>query len=270
MAGGKRYRSSASRAPSYYNRAGAQRTGAKLRRMSYVPYGGYSGRNAPRARFRATQNRRTGGFLGIEYKFYDTSVVASAIVSPSDAAGGEQDQSATICATTITQGDGEQQRDGRKVVVKNIYINGTVSTAALVNQTAMKVAPIVYIAMVQDKQTNGATIVSENVFKNIGANGILAASPLRNLQESSRYRVLAKVQLDLKDPEASYDGTNIEIAGTEIPFSLSWSGMMNILYKATTETIANTVDNSVHVIAYCSNTGLVPLLNYNCRTRFVG
>lgn len=248
--------------------------GGKRRKIRYAkmsPYkNGKNGGSRQRSGKRRYSNARTGGFLGIELKFYDTSLVASALTAPSDATGGEHDQDAVICATTITQGDGEQQRDGRKATVKSIFLSGSISTAVLINQTAMKVAPIVYVALVLDKQSNGATIVSENVFKNIGGNGILAASPLRNLQNSTRYRVLSRVKLDLKDPEASYDGTNIEIAGTEIPFQLSWRGNLNILYKGTTETIANTVDNSVHVIAYCSNTGLVPLLNYNCRTRFVG
>lgn len=248
--------------------------GGKRRKTRYAgmsPYkNGKNGGSRQRSGKRRYSNARTGGFLGIELKFYDTSLVASALTAPSDSTGGEHDESATIAPTTITQGDGEQQRDGRKCVVKSIFINGTVTTAALINQTALKVAPVVYICLVQDKQTNGATIVSEQVFTNDGANGILAASPMRNLQFSNRYRVLSRVKLNVKDPQAAYDGTNLEIAGTETPFVLSWKGNMNILYKGTTETIANTVDNSVHVIAFASNTGLVPLLNYNCRTRFVG
>ena len=41
------------------------------------------------------QNLRTAGFLGIEKKFYDTSLVDAALTAPTDCTGGEHDPSAT-------------------------------------------------------------------------------------------------------------------------------------------------------------------------------
>lgn len=218
----------------------------------------------------ATANTRTGGFLGIEFKFYDTSLVGSAIAAPADASGGEKDQSATIGPTTITQGDGEQQRDGRKCSVRSVFVNGVVTIAAQLNQTAADVASTIYVALVKDTQTNGALLNSEDVYKNISADALTAASPVRNLLNNTRFMVLDRTQFTMDQPEMVWDGTNIEQGGMSRPFTLSWKGVMNQLYNGTTETIANVTDNSIHVIAYCNSTTAAPLLSYNCRARFVG
>lgn len=222
---------------------------------------------ATRARFR---NARVGGFVGIELKFYDTSLVTAALTAPTDAAGGEHDQSATIGPTTIPQGDGENQRDGRKAVVKSVFVNGIINMAAQLNQTAVDSNPVVYVALVKDMQTNGALLNSEEVFINDSGSAIVAASPTRNLQFSSRFRILDRKQFTLPQPTVVYDGTNIEQGGVMMPFVLSWKGEMPMTFKGTTESIANTVDNSIHVIAYCSSVTAGPSISYNCRTRFVG
>ena len=41
------------------------------------------------------RNVRTAGFLGIERKFYDTALTATALTASTDASGGEVDPSAT-------------------------------------------------------------------------------------------------------------------------------------------------------------------------------
>ena len=53
------------------------------------------------------------------------------------------------------------------------------------------------LALVLDMQTNGATISSENVYKNVSASGALAASPFRNLQFIKRFKVLKTKQIKL-------------------------------------------------------------------------
>jgi len=60
-------------------------------------------------------NRGTRGFLGVERKFYDTALTATAIVSPTDCTGAELDPSATSMISTPAQGDSEQNRDGKQI-----------------------------------------------------------------------------------------------------------------------------------------------------------
>ncbi len=151
------------------------------------------------------RNWRTGGFLGQELKFYDTKLVDGALTAPSDASGGEHDPSATIVLNSVVQGDGEQQRDGRKMTMKSLYINGLVIVAAQAGQTAGENGSTCFIAVVIDTQTNGATIISEQVYKNVMANARGAAAPMRNLEFSTRYRILGTKVLSLNNPNQVND-----------------------------------------------------------------
>ena len=116
---------------------------------------------------RRSKNYRIGGFLGIEHKFYDTSLVAAALTAPGDASGGEHNPSATICLNSVVQGNGESQRDGRNIVQKSLFIEGCIEVPAQINQTLLDTACNVMIAIVWDKQTNGALLSSESVFSNL-------------------------------------------------------------------------------------------------------
>ncbi len=222
-----------------------------------------------RRRPRTSYNPRIGGFLGIELKFYDQSAGEN-LTAPTDASGGEENPSATITLNTVIQGDGESNRDGRQIVMKKISVVGCVRQALQTNQTATENAPLVLIALVHDTQTNGALLNSENVFVNPSADAELATKPFRNLQFIKRFRVLKRLQLKLQQPTVVWDGTNIEQGGLFTPFKMHVPLNIPVNYSGTSETIANTVDNSLHIIAYCNDTSTVPRLLYNSRLRFVG
>ena len=220
----------------------------------------------------AISNARTGGFLGREVKFVDTANTGTALVSPTDAAGGEiqPGSGVTGCLSAPAQGDGESNRDGRKCVLKSVFIEGRVDCSSQTNQTATENASQVFIALVQDRQTNGVTINSEDVYTNPGASGALAASPLRDQQQLSRFKVLATRTFTLQNPNMSWDGTNIEQNGLSKPFKIYKKLNIPVNFTGTTADVANVVDNSLHLIAYTSSTGLAPNIRYNCRVRFVG
>ena len=205
-----------------------------------------------------------------ELKFYDTSLANRALTKPTDASGGECDQSATVGPTTIAQGDGESNRDGRKCTVTSCFITGVIEVAKQADQTDGDIGGTVFIALVQDRQTNGALLNSEDVFSNPGALDHLATSPLRNMQYTNRFKVLARKLIQLPQAEMTYDGTNIEQGGFHVPFMLSWRGVMPMQFTGTTSDISNSQTNSLHVIAYCSDTTQVPQMSYNCRVRFQG
>jgi len=216
-------------------------------------------------------NLRIGGFLGIELKYVDYALVNSALAAPTDASSGEKDPATALALNAIQQGDGEQQRDGKQVAVKSCYVTGVIDCPALVNQTTGKNVPTIYVALVLDKQTNAAQADSELVFTNPGASAILAASPLRNMQYTSRFEVLDSVCLEIEQPQVAYDGTNLETAGSRTPFKLSWTGDLMTQFIGTGATIASIQDNSLHVIAYAGpDLTAAPVISYNSRVRFVG
>ncbi len=212
--------------------------------------------------------------MGQELKFYDTKLTTSALTAPTDSASGEHDPSATVVLNSVTQGDGEQQRDGRKMTMKSLYINGTISCIGKAAQSTSDAAAQCFIAVVLDSQTNGATIVSEQVFTNKSGSALLAASPMRNLEFSSRYRVLGSRVITLQNPviapNTDAGGTMVQ-AGLSRPFKFFLKlSDMGVTFNGTTETVANITDNSIHLIAYTSDISLVPTISYNSRLRFMG
>lgn len=224
------------------------------------------------ARFRGRRglNVRTGGFQGIELKFYDTSLIAAALVAPTDATGAEVDPSATIVLNSVIQADGEENRDGRQITMKKISVRGVITCPSQTNQTVPETSTVVYIALVLDKQTNKATINSEDVFKNEGGNSATAASPFRNLQNIKRFSILKTVTLILPQVQSVWDGTNFEQYGSTTPFEIHKDLNLSVNYAGTTETVLNITDNSLHLIAFCNDVSMVPNISYNARLRFVG
>lgn len=219
----------------------------------------------------AMRNLRTGGFLGIETKFYDTSVYATSVSIATDASGGEADPTTVNCISAPAQGDTEQNRDGNRIMIKSAFVTGCVIQPSQANQTSADNPTAVCVYLVLDKQSNGAQLNSEDVFKNQMGQIIGNASPLRNLQYSSRFQVLAKRVLQLEQPPMAYDGTNIEQGGSQKLFTLSWKGQLPVQFQggATSAGVSGVLDNSLHVIAFANHT-VAPTISYNARIRFVG
>jgi len=225
---------------------------------------------AARNRRLRASNVRIGGFLGIENKFYDTSLTA-ALTASTNWAGAEHDPAGVLCISAPAQGDGESNRDGKKINITSAHVTGTIYCAAQANQTASDAAPVVFIALVLDMQTNGAQLNSEDVYTNPLGNSIANVNPLRNLQYSKRFKVLKTKTLQLPVPSITYDGTNIEQSGFVRSFRMDISKMaLPVTFTATTAGVANVVDNSLHIIAVATNIDMAPAISYNARIRFVG
>ncbi len=220
-------------------------------------------------------NPRIGGFLGIEVKFYDQKLIDNALTAPTDATGGEHDPSATVLLNTVTQGDGESQRDGRKITMRSIYVDGIINCAKQASQSSGDNATGIFIALVLDTQTNGATISSEDVFVNAGGNALTAATPFRNLQFTKRFKVLATRRFIIQDANmanaTSFSADSGIIAnGVQKRFKMFKNLNIETQYSGTTETVANITDNSLHIVAWCTDTGMAPKISYSSRLRYVG
>lgn len=220
---------------------------------------------------RLPNNRRTGGYMGMELKFFDSSLAATAVAQPSDASGGEVDPTTLLCLSCPSTGDGEQNRDGRQITMKKISVTGLIQIPVQVNVTALDTTPYVMIALVLDTQTNKAQLNSEDVFTNPSAGGGTAASPFRNLQYTKRFRILKKIKVFIDQLMPSYDGTNIEITGSHTPWELHADLKdLEVNFEGTTSVVGAVIDNSIHLIAYASTVTYVPQILYNARLRFTG
>ena len=225
-------------------------------------------------RRRRFSNVRTGGFMGQEVKFYDKSLVADSLNAPTDASGGEHDPSASTSLNTVTQGDGESQRDGRLIAMQSVQIKGVITINPQSGASTADGANTIMIAVVLDKQTNGAQLNSEDVYTNPGASASLAAHPFRNLQFSRRFKVLKTICFIMQNPAIANDTGatgGIITNGLHHKFDMfvNLRGM-RCEFKGTTENISNVVDNSIHVIAYANSISDTPKISYNSRLRFTG
>lgn len=79
-----------------------------------------------RARSIGVKNARTGGLLGVETKYFDTSLVGSTVASPTDASGAELDPATILCLNGVPQGNTATTRDGQKIAMKSVQIEGRI------------------------------------------------------------------------------------------------------------------------------------------------
>lgn len=219
-------------------------------------------------------NLRTGGFLGIEYKFLDCAWNSVAVNSSTDGSSGEVQPSSgcTSCISVPAQGDGESNRDGRKYTIKSVWVSGLLEFTPLTLQTTVTESAGTYLALVLDTQANGATIVSENVFINPSTNGnAMIPQPLRNLQNSKRYRILASQYIPAPLVITGQDAaaSNAQVPGTQPAVSLSWKGNIVCDSIGTTANVASASDNAIHLIAYTGSQFTTAFIGKS-RMRFVG
>jgi len=218
-----------------------------------------------------TLNMRTGGFLGIEKKFFDTYLATTALASGANGAGGELDPATDNCLNAVVQGDGESNRDGKNYIIKSLHFLGRVVVNSQANKTVGWVPPSVFIAIVLDTQTNGAQLNSEDVYTNPAGSIANSTCMQRNLQYSSRFRVLKTFKLDFNNPAFAYDGTNMESCGQSQSIEAHLDNLnIKVSCSATTGPIAAITDNSLHVVGFATNVTETANLTYTSRIRFMG
>ncbi len=223
-------------------------------------------------------NRRTAGFIGLEKKFFDSGLTGSVLAAGTDASGAEHDPTTLLCLNCPAQGDMENNRDGRQITMSSIQVKGVITIPSIAADAGPdNTLPTVFIALVLDKQTNGAQLDSEDVFCNVGGAFNLAASPFRELENVQRFRILASRSYNLANASVVpfYQGTagSADRQGVQVPFSFykSLKGMkVNFATGQTTSVIAAIQDNSIHIVAYTSNTTVATQIDYASRLRFYG
>lgn len=209
-----------------------------------------------------------------ELKFLDTGLVPTALVAPTDCTGGEFDPSATSMISTPAQGDNESTRDGKRIMIKNVYVKGNVNLPIQELVVSPQLGTKVFVALVLDTQSNGAQMNSEDCFKNTIANIGTATQLHRNLLFGSRFRVLKEEIFDITPQTLShFANDSFSVGGAEQTFEwfVPFPQGLEVNFNAgTTASIANVVDNSLHIIAFSNTTVGAPTIAYNARIRFMG
>lgn len=205
--------------------------------------------------------------MGMEKKFkndkHETTIsqtVASSLVDPI----------VSNCLHGIDQGDGEQQRDGRKYTILNLNIRGYVLFG---EQEATSVtSDHVRLLVVLDRQTNGAQLTETDVLDVFHADNDLQTTSFRNLQYTKRFRILK--DFTVRKPTTGLgqaSGAN-EVKSNActkyFKFNVNFKNGLEVLSTGTAGTVSTIVDNSIHMMAISINSNNT--LRYCSRVRFVG
>lgn len=252
----------------------AKRLGRRYSRYSYggranqyIPHAG--GRSRIGGGLRFGGNVGSGGFLG-EVKNIDFGKALTAIPATGAMTGGEMGPDSTHAFNGVAEGTSAITRVGREIRMLSLVIKGTVVMAAQVNQTAQDTAPTVTIVVVIDTQCNGVRPNSEDYYTNGLATDILAPQAFRNLNFGKRFLTLKTLKMTLRNPPSTWDGTNMEIAGSHRDFTLgiNLKGRKQF-YTSNLSTYAAMPAGAIEMFAFCSNSGYTPQLTYNSRLSFV-
>lgn len=236
-----------------------------------------SPRTAKRARtggdgFRAPAPRRSQlASMATEVKFLDTSLAVTALALGTTSVNGEKDPVTLLSLSAMPQGDGPSNRDGRRVRLTHVEVKGVIiedERAA----TGLDPPQNYFVALVLDRQTNGAQLNSEDVFTNQGAIDALGTSPFADLNFGKRFKVLASRVMKRTDLDISFvSATNNEHTGVLTPFHFNVPLNIPVMHSLTTGVVAACVDNSLHMIAWALEIAVsAPKIAYNARVRFVG
>lgn len=225
--------------------------------------------------------RTMGPFSQTETKYHEAGLDATAISEATTWAGSELDPVASPvnCLFAPEQGTGINQRIGRKVLLHKIAMRGLIDTAVLQDQADIVSSPAVRVIIYVDKQTNGVQSQGEDVmavfnsggYPSININSAFAC--FQNVNNFGRFQVLKDVIYTPRIVTAGTDGTNTNSMNvSQIPFKINikFPKPLEVRFDGTTNygSVADIVNNSVHIIAIKSGTAFASTLSYVCRSYF--
>lgn len=234
-------------------------------------YGGTARRGAsPKRRKQFTT--RTVGPLAVDVKFFDTQIEDQVINrSQADWSATTLDPSPALCLFTPENGNGFNERIGRKAWLKKLFLRCELHIQD--GGTAIPVGRSVRILLVQDMQTNGTQMTGNLALETPAAStaGLVHCAP-QNLANLGRFRILKDKTFVLQNMNGSSAGAK---AGLKKSFKFSYKPLSPIevnFNQGSGGTIADIVDNSFHILAHDSaESAFFPIhLTYYSRATFTG
>lgn len=181
-----------------------------------------------------------------------TSIYGADIVCTATAIGHMADPSAGhLCP--IGHSDSHQWgRDGNKALLKYILVKGVVYIPAVFEvEEYHSTPPLVTVALVQDTQTNGAQMLSQDCFGNYIGSFIGNATIQRELFHRERFIVHRQDVFDLSGFTTTLNDVNIPSYGA-VAQTFEWFVPLNVLvhYSGGDDDITDIVDHSFHICAF--------------------
>jgi len=174
-----------------------------------------------------------------------------------------------LCLCVPTVGAALNQRVGRKISIHKIKVHGTLSVAPQAAQAVADATTKARIVLVIDQQTNAAQMAGANLFQDASA----AASTVNTFQNPNffgRFRVLKDKMFSLSNLNLAGSPTTADViqAGIKVnfKFSVNFKKPLIVHFNATNGgTVADIVDNSIHIVAGADQITYAPALSYYTR-----
>lgn len=183
------------------------------------------------------------------------------------------------CLPVPRQGVNYADRDGRKILQKNIFIRGTILWQSVDSSTAPLEHRQVRLVVVQDTRTNGIALSGENVIgPGLGSNGSSTTcgnSGAINLPSNpdgwGRYKI--KLDRTYRCPPLPSWGNDTEKGNgssmvTPFKFVIRCNCVIN--FNSSTGAVGSIIDNSFHFLVGCTDMTATPKIMYYARTSFEG
>lgn len=229
---------------------------------------------------------RTTGWVGTkgEMKYFDCELPLAAIPSAATAwpTTARLDPNATVnlgsaavatplCLFAPTVGSAVNQRIGRSVKVWKIKVRGFINIAAQAAASTADNATHVRVLMLVDQQTNAAVYTPADVLQN--PVGSVATCSFQSPNGFGRFRVLKDKVLCFHNANMTGSPTSGDVvqSGLLLPFKFThnFKKPMVVNFNQTNGgTLADIVDNSIHIMAGASNVAYVPSIAYYSRVAY--
>lgn len=214
----------------------------------------------PPKRFKRTYKKKPSALtqatkLGIEKKAISFAGTAAL---PTGLATSRIDLVANTPLNGIAQGDGHSQRDGRKVTLASVHVNGVLHVNT-------QKATSVRVAIVMDKYCNGTALDPVDVFDD-QPSSYLDICAFRNLDNVQRFDVIHDETFDICPDISNNGATELNNAACR-HFKINKKLSEVVNYSDTGSTIANIADKALYLLIWSSQTGTYELVT---RVRYYG
>jgi len=229
--------------------------------------------------------RARGAPVTGEMKYFDTELFASAIsvVTTTWVAGTNMDPASTInlgaaavatplCLFAPTVGAALNQRIGRKVKMMKVKVRGHINVPVQAAQAAADTSTFVRLALVMDKQTNAAQMTGAQLY-NDSSNAFATINSYQNPNNFGRFKILKERSMPIRNLNLVGSPTAADVVqdGTCVPFKLSYrfKAPVTVNFNATNGgTVADIIDNSLHIICGAYSIAYAPSLSYYTRVSY--
>ncbi len=186
-----------------------------------------------------------------ELKFFDVAIADGVITTAGT----------TIAVNLISQGTGESQRVGRKIIIKAIMLQGVLRLPGTTDGN--KTCDVDRIMVIQDKQANKALATVADV---------LGSSPdilnYRELTNVGRFKVLKTIWRTVNSPAGAGDGTTNDFGQMFKKWSIYIKTNIPIEFNAAAGAITEITTNNIFVLEISQAASIFS--QWRCRIRFTG